>query len=70
MRPAGSAEVTFLGDGKPLGKPITVTGKDAPKPVRLSLAGVKKLTVRVNFGPDKLDVADHLNLAAPRLIKK
>jgi len=68
-RPGGSAELTFLGDGKPLGEPIRLTGKDAPRVVRLKLAKARRLTVRVGFGPDGLDVADHVNLAGARLIK-
>ena len=69
VRPAGNAELTVLGDGKPLCKPVALTGKDAAKTLRIDVAGVKSLTVRVGFGPDGLDVADHVNLAAARLIK-
>lgn len=69
VRPAGNAELSFFGDGKRLGKPTPLTGKDRAKVLRVSLAGVKTLTIRVDFGPDGLDVADHVNLAAARLIK-
>ena len=69
VRPGGNAELTFLGDGKPLCEPIRLTGKDAPRVVRLKLAKARRLTVRVGFGPDGLDVADHVNIAAARLIK-
>jgi hypothetical protein len=69
VRPGGNAEVTFLGDGKPLADPIRLTGKDAPRVVRLKLAKARRLTVRVGFGPDGLDVADHVDLVAARLIK-
>ncbi len=69
VRPAGNAELVVLGDGKPLGKPVVLTGKDAAKTLRIDVAGVKSLTLRVEFGSDGLDVADHVNLAAARLIK-
>lgn len=67
--PAGDAELTILGDGRILSGPLRLTGKDAPKTLRLDVAGVKRLTIRVEFGRDKLDVADHVDLAAARLIK-
>lgn len=69
VRPRGDALLTFLADGKPLGKPIRLTGKGAPQTVRLKLAKARRLTVRVDFGPDGLDVADHVDIAAARLIK-
>ena len=69
VRPAGNAVLLVLGDGKPLCTPVALTGKDAAKTLRLDVAGVKSLTIRVGFGPDGLDVADHVNLAAARLIK-
>ncbi|MFB3893009.1 MAG: NPCBM/NEW2 domain-containing protein [Phycisphaerae bacterium] len=76
VRPSGDATVTFLGDGKDLQtadggqqKSIQVTGKDKPQLVRLKLAGVKKFTIRVDFGADGVDVADHVDLGAARLIK-
>ena len=34
-----------------------------------NVTGVKEMTIRASFGKDGLDVADHINLAAPRLIK-
>jgi hypothetical protein len=68
-RPNGDATVTFLGDGRPLGKPVQVTGKSAPQPVRLKLDGVESLLIRVDFGEDGLDFADHVDLVAARLIK-
>ena len=69
VRPAGDATLTFLGDGKLLGKPLRLTGRDKPHTVRLDIAGVRTFTVRVDFGADKLDVGDHVNLAAARLVK-
>jgi len=69
VRPAGDATLTFLGDGKVLGKPLRLTGRDKPHTVRLDIASVRTFTVRVDFGEDKLDVGDHVNLAAARLVK-
>jgi len=69
VRPAGNAELTILGDGKALGKTIQLTGKDEAKTVRIDVTGVKLLTIRVGFGSDGLDVADHVDLVPARLIK-
>jgi hypothetical protein len=69
VRPSGNATLTFLGDGKELGNPLTLTGKTAPQEVRLDLGGVKTFTVRVDFGPDGLPVGDHVDLCSARLIK-
>jgi len=75
-RPHGDAELTFLGDGRELIRPLRLTGRklpraghDKPQTVRLDLKGVKVLTIRAAFGPDGLDVGDHVDLAAARLIK-
>jgi hypothetical protein len=69
VRPYGDATITFLGDGRPLGKPIRLTGKTAPQPIRLKLEGVESLLIRVDFGEDNLGFADHVDLVAARLIK-
>lgn len=68
-RPSGNARLIILGDGKELQKPLDLTGKTAPVPLRVPVTGVKQLTVRVEFGEDKLDVGDHVDLAAAKLIK-
>ena len=70
VRPNGDATLAFLGDGKELAKPLHLTGRTDPKPVRLKLAGVTTLTIRVDFGADGLDFSDHVDLAAARLIKQ
>jgi len=69
VRPLGNATLTFLADGKELGKPLTLTGKDAPQDLRLDLGGAKTFTVRVDFGPDNLPVGDHVDLGSARLLK-
>ena len=43
--------------------------KAAPQPIRLKLDGVESLLIRVDFGEDGLDYADHVDLVAARLIK-
>jgi len=69
VRPLGNATVTLLADGKALAEPIRVTGKSDATTVRLNVAGAKLLTIRVDFGADSLDVADHVNIVKARLIK-
>ncbi|MCL2700894.1 MAG: NPCBM/NEW2 domain-containing protein [Phycisphaerae bacterium] len=68
-KPAGNARLTFLGDGKELDAPLDLTGKDDPVMVRLKLDGVKTLTIRVEYGADKVDVGDHVTLGGAKLIK-
>lgn len=69
VRPAGNATLTILGDGKELDKPVDVTGKTPPVQLRIKVAGVKQLMIRVDFGADKLDVGDQVDLVGARLIK-
>jgi hypothetical protein len=69
VRPAGNARLTILGDGKELDKAIDVTGRTPPVQLRIKVAGVKELVIRVDFGADKLDVGDQVDLAEARLIK-
>ena len=69
VKPAGNARLTFLGDGKELASPLDLTGKDGPVTVRLKLDGVKTLTIRVDYGADKVDVGDHVTLGGAKLIK-
>lgn len=70
-KPAGNAQLVILGDGKELAKPLDLTGgKDAaPVTLRLKLDGVKVLTIRVDYGKDKVDVGDHVSLGVAKLIK-
>lgn len=68
VRPSGAAELTVLADGRVLAGPIALTGRDKPETLRLNVAGARKLTIRVGFGADGLDVSDHVDLAAARLI--
>ena len=65
----GHATLHALGDGKDRMKPLTLVGGAKPVPIRCDVAGVKALTIRVDFGPDKMDVGDHVSLGDARLIK-
>ena len=69
VRPAGNARLSILGDGKDLTAPMDLTGKNQPIELRVKLAGVKQLTIRVEFGADAIDVGDQVDLAGARLIK-
>jgi hypothetical protein len=66
----GDAILTVLVDGKPAGDAMRLTGGEKPVPIRIELDGAEELAVRVDFGPDKLDVGDHVDLAGARLIRK
>lgn len=69
VRPLGDATLTVLADGKPLVDEMRVTGTADATTLRVDVSGAKKLTIRVEFGEDSLDVSDHVNLAAARLIR-
>ncbi len=69
VRPAGAASLQFFGDGNPLAKPTVLTGESDPEVIRLDIKGVETLRIEVGFGPDKLGVADHVNLVNPRLLR-
>jgi hypothetical protein len=66
----GSVIVRVLVDDKPqdLGWQNDLTGRDAPKPVRVNVAGARELTLVVEFGRGG-DVQDHVDWADARLIK-
>jgi hypothetical protein len=63
----GSVQLQIKGDDRQLysGK---LTGRDAPVDLDLDLAGVRRLTILVDFGDD-LDVGDHLDLCEARIVK-
>ena len=58
----------MLADGRAL-RELRLAGADAPQTLRADVSGAKTLTIRVAFGADALDVADHVDLAAARLIR-
>lgn len=68
VRPSGNVTLTILGDDKEI-QSFKLTGKDKPQLVRVQIDGAKQLVIRVDFGDDKLDVSDHLDIVEARLIK-
>ena len=66
----GSVRLRVLADGKPLAVGIAreLTGRDAPVPIAVSVAGVKELTLVVDFGR-RGDVQAHVNWADARVVK-
>lgn len=63
----GGVVLVVIGDHRELVRQAIV-GRDAPWPLEVDIAGVRKLEILVDFG-DALDVADHLNLCNARIIK-
>jgi len=68
VRPRGHAVYRVVGDGKTLFESQAVTGRDKASLIRVSLAGVKVLTLIVDYG-EGFDLADHADWADARLIK-
>jgi hypothetical protein len=66
---AGRARVEVLLDGKarPLGWDGNLSGRDAPRALRLDVRQAKTLTLVVDFGPQG-DVQSHVNWADARLL--
>ena len=69
VRPQGHVTLRILTDGKEAFGPVDLSGRDDPRPVRVDVRGVDRLTIRVDFGRDGLDVGDHLDLAEAVLIR-
>ena len=77
VRPNGQATLTLLvnyayddeagrGGGASV---LDVTGDSPAETIRFDVSGVTALTITVDFGDDELGVADHVDLAAARLIR-
>jgi len=66
----GSVRIKVLGDGKQLdiGSDRELTAANGPLSVNVSVAGVKELTLEVEFGQGG-DVEDHVNWVNARLVK-
>ncbi len=65
--PGGKVRLVVRGDDKVLFEAV-VAGSDAPQPVDLDLAGVRRLTILADFA-DGPNVGDHLLLCNARLSK-
>ncbi len=63
----GRVRLVIRGDDRVLFEGDVATG-DAPRPLDLDLVGVRRLTIRVDFG-EGLVAGDHLLLCNPRLTK-
>jgi len=68
LREDGNVDVKVLVDGKVLFERKGLTARDGPVPIDIDLTGAKRLTLLVDFG-DKLDICDHADWAAARLIR-
>ncbi len=67
VRPQGNVRLVIRGDDRVLCA-MAVAGTDPPRPVDLDVAGIRRLSILVDFGDD-FDVADHLDLCDARLVK-
>jgi hypothetical protein len=68
-RPNGQAELTVLMGEKVLAGPVELTGQDEPKRIRANLTGATSVTIRVDFGADRLGTGDHVDIVEARLVK-
>lgn len=68
VRPRGAVIFRVMGDGKQIFESGTMTGKDAPRNISVPVAGVRALTLVVDYG-EGLDIADHADWGGARLIK-
>jgi len=68
-RGTGTATVSVTGDGRMLLAPFEVTGGGRPRRLKLNVAGVRHLTLLVDFGRDQ-DTGDHVDWLNARLIRK
>jgi hypothetical protein len=67
VRPRGNVRLVIRGDEKALLE-TTVAGTEPAKPISLDVAGVRRLSILVDFGED-LDVAGYLDLGDAKLVK-
>jgi len=68
-RGTGAALFSVAVDGRALLAPVLVKGREKPRPLKLNVAGVRRLTLTVDFGPEQ-DFGDHVDLLDARLIRK
>lgn len=64
---AGAVQLTILGDDRELYSEA-IRGGESPKTIDVEIAGIRKLTIAVDYGDD-LDIADHLDLCDARISK-
>lgn len=68
VRPHGNVRLIIHGDDRIL-LDRNITGADEPLPISLDLTGVVRLKFAVDFGADRIDAGDYLNLCDPRLFQ-
>lgn len=68
MGSRGNVVFRVLTNGKEAFNSGNLTGKDTPRPVLVAINGTKTLQLCVDFGGD-MDIADHADWGAARLIK-
>jgi len=68
FRSAGNVTLTIQGDGQELFTK-KIVAEDDPLSINLGLQSVRRLTVLVDFGDDRSDIGDYLNLCNARLLK-
>lgn len=68
VRPHGNVRLIIHGDDRVLFDK-NITGADEPIPLSLDLTGVTRLKFTVDFGADRIDAGDYLDLCDPRLFQ-
>ncbi len=66
--PRGHVVFRVLGDGQERFNSGPVTGRDAPRTIRVPIEGVRTLTLCVDLG-EELDIGDQADWAAARLVR-
>lgn len=66
----GSVVFRIKVDGRVAYESETTTGRSGPRRAQANLAGCKKLTLEVDYGPDGADAGDHADWCMPVLIRK
>ena len=67
MNGRGHVELTILGDNKQLFQDF-VAGSDKPLALDINIAGVRRITIKVDYGKN-LDIGDQLNMGNARVLK-
>jgi hypothetical protein len=67
MNGRGHVELTILGDKKQLFQDF-VAGDDKPRTLDLNITGVRRITIKVDYGKN-LDIGDQLNMGNARVLK-
>ena len=63
----GHVDLTILGDNKQLFQD-SVAGSDKPRTLDIKIVGVRRITIKVDYGKH-LDIGDQLNMGNARVLK-